>query len=60
VDKNIFFYHNRAERRCFRNLEKFENMISEMLTTSHVFYCDEIGMIIKKQGFWIYVLTITN
>ena len=25
-------------------------MISEILTTSHVFYCDEIGMIIKKQG----------
>ena len=31
-----------------------------MLTTSFVIYCDEIGMIIKKQGLWIYVLAITN
>jgi hypothetical protein len=38
---------------CFRNLEKFENMITAMLTTFHIIYCDEIGMIIKKQELWI-------
>ena len=50
----------RAQKGCFRNLEKFGNIISEMLTTSLVIYCDEIWMIIKKQGLWTYVLAITN
>jgi transposase len=45
----------RAERECFKNLDKFENVIREKLITSHVIHCDETGMKIKKEGYWLHV-----
>lgn len=39
----------RAERECFRNFEKFENVSREKLITSSVIQCDEIGLKFKKK-----------
>jgi transposase len=47
----------RAERECFRNLEEFENMIKEKLKASPVIHCDETGMKIKKEGYWLHVVS---
>jgi transposase len=47
----------RAERECFRNLEGFETTIRDKLTTSPVIHCDETGMKIKKEGYWLHVIS---
>ena len=47
----------RAERECFRNPETFENVIREKLTASPVVHCDETGMKINKEGYWLHVVS---
>ena len=47
----------RAERVCFRNLEDFENVIREKLKASPVIHCDETGMKINKEGYWLHVVS---
>jgi len=47
----------RAERECFRNLETFENVIRDKLTASPVIHCDETGMKIDKEGYWLHVVS---
>ena len=47
----------RAERECFRNLERFESLIREKLRASPVIHCDETGMKIKKEGYWLHVVS---
>ncbi len=47
----------RAERVCFRNLEDFENVIREKLKASTVIHCDETGMKINKEGYWLHVVS---
>jgi len=47
----------RAERECFRNLEGFESLIREKLKASPVIHCDETGMKIKNEGYWLHVVS---
>jgi transposase len=45
----------KAERKCFRNLEGFENVIREMLLASPVIHFDETGMKIEGKRHWLHV-----
>ena len=45
----------RAEKECFQNLEKFENVIREKLIASPVIHCDETGMKIEGKRHWLHV-----
>jgi transposase len=47
----------KAEKECFRNLEEFENVIRDNLKSSSVIHCDETGMKIKKEGYWLHVVS---
>ena len=45
----------RAEKECFKNLEKFENIIRDRLIASSVIHCDETGMKIEGIRHWLHV-----
>jgi transposase len=47
----------KAEKECFRNLEEFENVVRDNLESSSVIHCDETGMKIKKEGYWLHVVS---
>ena len=45
----------KAEKECFRNLEKFENTVKEKLIASSVIHCDETGMKVQGKRHWLHV-----
>ena len=47
----------KAEKECFGNLEKFENVIRDKLKASPVVHCDETGMRVEGIRHWLHVVS---